>query len=55
VSYIQWKDHNNNLMSISPVNKLHINITRMPINKKEASCIVAFKLYKSFKVFLKPL
>jgi hypothetical protein len=41
-------------MSISLVNKLYINITRMPINKKEASYIIAFRLYMSFKVLLKP-
>jgi hypothetical protein len=55
VSYIGGQDHHNNLMLISPINKLHINITRMPINKKEASYIVALWLYKSFKVLLKPL
>jgi hypothetical protein len=42
-------------MLISLVNKLYINITKMLINKKEAFYIVAFRLYKLFKVFLKPL
>jgi hypothetical protein len=55
VSCIRGQDHYNNPMLISPINKLHINITRMPIDKKEASCTVALWLRKSFKVLLKPL
>jgi hypothetical protein len=55
VSYIEGQDYHNNLILISLINKLYINMTRMPINKKEASCIVALWLYKSFKVLLKPL
>jgi hypothetical protein len=55
VSYIRGQDYYNNPILISPINKLHINITRMPINKKEASYIIALWLYKSFKVLLKPL
>jgi hypothetical protein len=55
VSYIGGQDYHNNPMLISLINKLHINITRMPINKKEASYTVALWLCKSFKVLLKPL
>jgi hypothetical protein len=55
VSYIGGQDYYNNLILISPINKLYINITRIPINKKEASYIVALWLYKLFKVLLKPL
>jgi hypothetical protein len=54
VSCIQWPDYNNNPMLISLVNKLYINMTRMPINKKETSYIIAFRLCILFKVFLKP-
>jgi hypothetical protein len=54
VSYIGGQDYYNNPMSISPINKLYINITRMPINKKEASRIIALWLYVLFEVLLKP-
>jgi hypothetical protein len=42
VSYIRGQDYNNNPMLIGLINKLYINITRIAINKKEASRIIAF-------------
>jgi hypothetical protein len=42
-------------MSISLINKLYINITRIAINKKETSYIIAFQLYSVLKGCLKPL
>ena len=55
MSYIRGQDYNNNPIAISPINKLYINITRMAINKKEASYIIAFWLYGVLEGCLKPL
>jgi hypothetical protein len=42
VDYIQGQDYNNNPIVISLINKLYINITRMAIDKKKTSYIIAF-------------
>jgi hypothetical protein len=40
---MQGQDYNNNPIAIGPIDKLHINVARMAINKKETSCIIAFR------------
>jgi hypothetical protein len=55
VSYIRGQDYNNNPILISLINKLYINVTKIAINKKEASYINAFWLYSVFKGYLKLL
>jgi hypothetical protein len=51
---MRGQDYNNNPMAIGLINKLYINITRMAINKKKTSYIIAFWLYGVLEGCLEP-
>jgi hypothetical protein len=42
VGYIRGQNYNNNLIIIGLINKLYINITKIAINEKKTSYIIAF-------------
>jgi hypothetical protein len=52
VGYVWGQDYNNNPMAISLINKLHINITRIAINKKKTSYMIAFWFRRVFEGYL---
>jgi hypothetical protein len=52
---MRGQDYNNNLMAIGLINKLYIDVTRIAIDKKEMSCMIAFWFCGVFKGYLKPL
>jgi hypothetical protein len=49
---VRGQDYNNNPIAIGLINKLHINITRMAINKKKTSYIIAFWFRRVFEDYL---